>query len=631
MIKKVLLPISFISVSLSVFSGDTIPRTLPESTIRFPGGNYGHVAVSGNLAVTCSGWSREDTAGVFDISNPSAVKFLARFPAKGYSLASPVFFKNRCYVPNGFSATVIDLTNPSEPRLEGYLNPSFPKNGCSQLWIEDGELFFKADDGCRKVESDGFSSVAVEKTPPKETKQSECSVRLEDSMLKTDSCEVPFVYNLSSIAVKDGTAFIWAQHAGCSEARLLSLDVSSSGSRLFSSFAKGASIPKHCRYMTMGMQTAGSVSRRDNLFFADDGIFRLDRKGKFETLLARTKPASNSSIDGDRIALAQCSRCRVIDFSDLNNVFIRDFVPPADHPLHITGCDLKGKDLFVAYTLVEEKGMDFIYKFPTRGYVAHFDLEGTVKPTNVIETFPCIAMTRVGDYLYLTGRKGKFGVIDASNPVAMSLKKVRDDLLDGDGYKVKNAEGRVFLLNGKRILELDVADPAVPKAAHVYERGPGTSAPSYDDFTIDGLRLYALAHASVDVFILDDPERTAEVPDDIGVKGVKSVLDPVEASVFKGHVPVAKPADTLRFRAGRFDNYFGAYVFDYAELPDGRFAVAYGEGGLVLCDKDGTFISELPRGEWGAQIFAAEVVYDNGILFVMDGEGKTYSVKPEVF
>lgn len=615
------------SFSSSVFANVILPRTLPASTIRFPGGNYGRVAVSGNLAVTCSGWSREDTAGVFDISDPENVKFLARFPAKGYSLANPVFFKNRCYVPNGFSATVIDLSNPAEPKLDGYLNPTFPKQGCSQLWVEDGELYFMAHDGCRKVGADGFSSTPADKTPPKDAVSADSPVCLADSMLKTDKCDVPFVYNLSSIAVKDKTAYIWAQHAGCSEARLLALDVSSPGLKLFSSFVGGATIPKHRGYMTMGMQTAGSVSRLDNLFFADDGIMQLDRKGKFETLLARTKPASNSCIDSNRIALAQCSRCRVIDFSDVNNAIVRDFVPPADRPLHITGCDLKDNDLFVAYTLVEEKGMDFIYKFPAKGYVAHFDLAGTVKPTNIIETFPCIAMVRVGDCLYLTGRKGKFGIIDASKPSALSVKNVRDDLLDGDGYKVKNANGRVFLLNGQKVLELDVSVPAEPKACHIYERGPGTCAPSYDDFTVDGGRLYALAHASVDVFVLDDPERTTEVADTLGVKGIRKVLEPADAAVFSGHVPAAKPSDTLRFHAGRFDNYFGAYVFDYAELPDGTFAVAYGEGGLVFCDKDGAFLSELPRGEWGAQLFAAEVVVKDGKIFVKDGDGNVFSVQ----
>lgn len=624
--KAFILLVGFLTVH-SVLAGDTLPRTLPESTIRFPGGNYGRVAVSGNLAVTCSGWSREDTAGVFDISDPANVKFLARFPAKGYSLANPVFFKHRCYVPNGFSATVIDLSNPSEPKLEGYLNPTFPGQGCSQLWVENGELYFTAHNGCRKVGADGFTSMPVDKTPPKDALSvGVTSVCLEDSMLKTGKCEVPFVYNLSSITVKGKTAYIWAQHAGCSEARLLSLDVGSSGLRLFSSFTSGASIPKHNRYMTMGMQTAGSVSRRDNLFFADDGIFKLGRNGKFESILARTKPVSNSSLDGDRIALAQCSRCRVIDFADENNVVVRDFVPTADKPLHITGCDLKGKDLFVAYTLVEEKGMDFIYKFPAKGYVAHFDLEGTVKPTNVIETFPCIAMTRVGDFLYLTGRKGKFGIIDASKPQSLTLKNIRDDLLDGDGYKIKSFDGRVFLLNGQKVLELDISNPANPQAGHIYERGPGTCAPSYDDFTVEEGRLYALAHASVDVFVIDDTERTSEIVNTLGVKGMRNVLEPADSAIFDGHVPAVKASDILRFHAGRFDNYFGAYVFDYAEMPDGTFAVAYGEGGLVFCDKDGRFLSELPRGEWGAQLFAAEVLVKDGKIYVRDGEGKVFSV-----
>lgn len=603
-----------------------IPCTKPVVTVHFPGGNFSHVSVTGNLAAVSSGWSRNDGAAIFDLSDPLSMKLLARFPARGYSLSSPVFFGDRCYIPNGFCATVISLADKSAPVLEGYLNPSFPKSGCKRLWIDNGSLYFESDDGCRKVLDDGFSSAPADVTPPKPEKETSGRFYIEDSMLKTPSSQTPFVHNLSSIAVKDGVAYIWAQHDACSRARLLKLDVSSSGNRLFSSFTEGAVLPKPCSYMTMGMQTAGSVTRRGDLFFTDDGIMRMDRKGGFETLLARTKPVSNSSIDGDKIALAQCTRCRVMDFSDTANVVIRDFVPSSDKPLHITGCDLKGDDLYIAYTLVEEKGMDFIYRFPKKGYVAHFRLSGGPAPVSVIETFPCIALARAGDSLYLTGRGGDFGIIDISRSGAMGRLNVRTDLLDGDGYKIKSFNGGIFLLNGKRILKLRTDNPSDPQVDHIYARGHGTNAPGYDDFTIENGRLYALAHSSLDVFILGDPDRTRAVENDIGAKGYRKVLEPADKSIFDGHVRAAGPLDTIRFQGGNFDNYFGACVLDFAEMGDGSFVVAYGEGSLVFCNKNGTFKKDLPRYGYGPQVFAAEVLVKDGKVYVKDGEGNVWLV-----
>ena len=606
----------------------TLPCTKPSHTVRFPGGNYGHVETSGNLAVACAGWSREDSAGVFDISDPASVKFVARFPAKGYSCSPPVFFGRRCYVPNGFSATVIDLSDPAKPALEGYLNPSFPRNGCSELWVADGDLYFRAHDGCYKVGADGFTFAKTDKTPPAVREAGEKSVTLRDALLVTDKAEVPFVYCLASVAAEKGTAYVYAQHDGCRGARLLALDARSGGLRLFNSAVSAAPLPKGFGYHTMGMQTAGYVTRVGDLFFTDDGIMRRTRAGGFETVLARTKPVSNSSLDGTRMALAQCSRCRVVDFADLANVKVVDVSPAMEKPLHITGCSLRDNSLFIAFTLVEEKGQDFIYKFPSRGYVASVNLEKPFETASVVEIAPCVDMLRVGDFLYVTGRKGKFTIVDASRPEALRVAGVRDDLLDGDGYKIKNFDGRVFLLNGHRIVELDVADPAAPQAAHLYERGPGTEAPSYDDFTVDDGKLYALAHASLDVFALDDSARTGNVPNDLGIRGVaKGLLTPVDDSVFAGHVPCATPADTLRFKAGRFGNYFGASVYDYVALPDGRFAVAYGEAGVVFCAPDGAFLSELPRGEDGyVQVFAREVVFKDGALYVGDGDGKAWRV-----
>ena len=130
----------------------------------------------------------------------------------------------------------------------------------------------------------------------------------------------------------------------------------------------------------------------------------------------------------------------------------------------------------------------------------------------MVEIPACIALDRVGDMLYVTCRKGDFAVVDASDPSDLEVKTIRRDILDGDGFKVKTFGGRTFVTSGRRIVELDTMVPAVPQVKHLYDRGDGTAAPSYDDFTIDGTRLYALAHASVDVFELDDAMRTTDAP-----------------------------------------------------------------------------------------------------------------------
>ena len=615
---------AFASLALA---GEMISLTLPEKTIRFPGGNYGHVAVSNGLAVTCSGWSREDTAAVFDVSDSAAIKFIARFPAKGYSCAAPVFFGTRCYVPNGFSASVIDLTDRARPKLEGYLNPQFPQNGCEELWTTNGVLYFRVGKQAYQVEADGFSfSEADVPLPPKKKNGKDAgSVSLRDNAVCTEGDTSPFVYNLASIAADGDTAWIYAP-AKVSD--LLTLDVSATGLRRFGKTLKMAKIER--TYTTMGMQTASCIEKQGSLLFADDGIVKINRDGSLSILRDRTAAASNMSFDAPRVAIAQCDRCRILDYSDLTAISVLDITPKTELPIHITGCSLSGNRLFLAYTLVEEKGQDFIYKFPQKGYVASIDLTAPEEPLCTLPIMPCVALERTGDYLYVTGRSGKFAIIDASQPANLRLLEIRDDLLDGDGYKIKSFNGRVFFLNGHRVGELDIADPRHPLVKHTYERGKGTHAPSYDDFTVSGNRLYAVAHASVDVFLLDDPDRSASVPNDFGTRGMAPhLLEPADAAVFNGHTPAAKPADTLRFHAGYFGNYFGAYVSDFVKLPDGRYAVAYGEGSLVFCDEQGNFLSELPRVKDSyIPVFAKEVLSRGNLLYVKDGDGKVWQIDP---
>ena len=606
---------------------DVLPQTTPLKTVRFPGGNYGHVVVRDGLAVTCSGWSREDTSAVFDVTDPSKPRFLARFPAKGYSCADPVFFGDRCYVPNGFCATVIDLSDRRAPKLAGYLNPQFPKDGCRRLWVEGGRLYFTAHDGTRLVGADGLSSEKADKVPPKPVRSTPSPETglLKDSAVIVGTAEIPYAYSLASVAADGGQAFVYAP-TGADGAHLLTLPDRADGLTLFSGVYKTAPVPRGNSFQAMGMQTACNVMRVGNLFFVDDGIVRRSRSGQWETLLNRTRAAANASLDGTRLALAQGSRCRILDFGDVDNVRIHDVVPSADRPLHITGCHLRSNELFVAYTLVESKGQDFIYRFPTKGYVAAFDLRDPSRALSTVEISVCVALDRVGDCLYVSCRKGDFAVIDASDPRAMKVSAIRRDILDGDGYKVKTFGGRTYVLNGESVAELDTTVPAVPQVRRLYARGVGTAAPSYDDFTVEGGRLYALAHASLDVFELEDASRTVEVRNACGENGVlKAPLVPVETDAFAGHVPNPKPPTGVTFRAGRFGNAFGAYVFDWVQLPDGRYAVAYGEAGLVFCDAKGGFASELPRGTDGwVALFAAEVVVKDDSLYVKDGDGRAF-------
>lgn len=154
---------------------ETVNATRPCATVRFPGGNYGSMAVRDGLAVVSSGWSREDGIGVFDVSG-KRIEFLERFPARGYSCADPVFFGSRCYVPNGFSGTVIDLSDRRHPKLAGYLNPQFPQDGCRALWVQDGALYFNAHDGVRKVGADGFSSEKVDLKAPRDVSSKKVTV-----------------------------------------------------------------------------------------------------------------------------------------------------------------------------------------------------------------------------------------------------------------------------------------------------------------------------------------------------------------------------------------------------------------------------------------------------------------------
>ena len=627
---------AFLLAALALAAATPVPERVPlhesQRTVRFPSGNYGHVTCRDGLAVVSSGWSREDGIGVFDVSEPTNIAFVARFPAKGYSCGDPVFFGSRCYVPNGFSASVLDVSDPRAPRLEGFFNPQFPNHGCDRVWLADGELRFCGGKTFGRVERDGFSfSPVSESKPPKNhgrTWSNETlAVAIDRNVLRTSAGgKCPFVYNLASVAADGDAAYVYDPGA---DSTLMRLDVRTAGLRRFDGFWTVGEVPREARrYTTMGMQSAGCVARCGDLFFTDDGVLRFGADGAPVFLRRRTAAASNLSFDGTRVAIALGTTCRILDFAKPDDIRATSFAPKTDLPIHITGCALDGSRLFLAYTLVESKRQDFIYRFPTKGYVASVDLAGDTNAVSTVETPVCVALVRVGDFLYATCRGGRLALVDASAPAALRLAGVRDDFASCDLYKIKSLDGRVFLGAGSSVIELDVTNPATPQAKRVFRRGGrGETRPGYDDFTVDGQCLYALAHGSLDVFDLAAADGETVV-NDFGSRGIVERTYPeADAAVFDGHVVRSSPPPGVVFEAGRYRDYFGAAVHDWTALADGRYAVAYGEAGVVICGADGRFLAELPRDRSGYVPFIARaVVLRDGVLYVRDVDGKVRRV-----
>ena len=324
-----------------------------------------------------------------------------------------------------------------------------------------------------------------------------------------------FLPALGTVAAKDGTAYVYSP--GTRRA-VLTLDVAEHGAvcRDFSAGLVGPALARTNTFMTIGMQTGGAIAGRGDTLYCDDGVVKIGTDGRLVSVLDPVLTVSNHAFDGHRVAMAQSRRCRVRDDSRFPEVqTVADFAPTG--LVHITGCALAGDRLYVTWLPKSKPDHDFIYQKPARGYLASVDLKTAkagriAEADSVLEISAAVTCLMVGDrYLYAPGYHGLFTVVDAGDPANLKIVAERDDLLTGSAYKIKAAGPRVFCQSGDRIAELDVSEPGHPQIARVFTRGePG--APGYDDFTVDGGRLYALAHASLDVFDLDGEPRLSTRP-----------------------------------------------------------------------------------------------------------------------
>ena len=564
-------------------------QILPLRTIRFPGGGIGHGVADQRVLCASSGWSREDGAQLFDISDPSRIRLAGRVGARGYAVAPPVLLGRYALYPNLCSVSVVDITKPERPRHACLLS----RTTGSDVRVAGMFIVSKGGDGVRLYRLDGrapkaspvwigflpeqplsgfpvsereFPTVSgsgtnrlwrtYELTDSGFRLKSESSVELTPAPATPDprlaafpknsgprcafsgkhaflfdtsrpsisSYEVKgtnalflgerfFLHALGTVAAKDNMAYVYSPGA---RRTVLTLDVAANGAacRDFSAGLVGAALARTNTYMTIGMQTGGAIARSGDTLFCDDGMVKIGADGRLVPVLDPVLTVSNHAFDGHRVAMAQSRRCRVLDCSRFPEVrTVADFAPTG--LVHITGCAIEDDRLYVTWLPKSKPNHDFIYQKPARGFVASVDLKqakaGRIAAAeSVLEISAAVTCLRVGGrYLYAPGYHGVFTVVDAGDPAHLKVIAEREDLLTGSSYKIKAAGSRVFCQSGDRIVELDVSEPRHPRIARVFTRGePG--APGYDDFTVDGGRLYALAHASLDVFDIDgEPRRIA--------------------------------------------------------------------------------------------------------------------------
>ncbi len=513
------------------------------ATLRFPGGGMDHPALSGDTVVAVSGWSREDGLQTFSYSPRDGLRFAGRIGARGYAVANPLLAGRFAIFPNLVSIGVADLSDPATPTLAAQLaRPSgravrvAPDQGCIFVQTASGVLAYASDprlqggipvvrefhpggklDDFAKLEKDPranflppeFAARAAfdgDRAAAIDTAASTLGLFRLDGTNAAVLATTPVLHHLGTIAAKDGTAYILSPSL---RRALLTLDARLPGptNRTFRASLLSQEVPRTNTFMTIGMQTGGAVVRAGDILFRDDGTARITADG---TPAATSEPGlavANASIDGTRIALAQSRRCRVIDFSRFPRLnVVCDFAPTG--LVHITGCHLRGDDLFVTWLEKEKPRHDFIYRQPTNAVAAYVDLRqardgllrDAVSTVRIPAAVSCLLVG--GRWLYAPGYKRGFAVVDAADPCHLKLA-AQPRLLASGSFKTKAFDGRVFCQDGSRILELDVSRPDCPSVARVFLRGtPGT--PGYDDFTVDGTTLYALSHASLDLFDLAD-------------------------------------------------------------------------------------------------------------------------------
>ena len=539
-----------VNAQLTVAETDQVLTVVrPVATLRFPGGGIDHPSVAGDTVAAVSGWSREDGLNTFSYSQRDGLRFAGRIGARGYAVANPVYIDRFALFPNLVSIGVADISDPSAPMLAAQL--ARPSASAVRVAPDKSRVFVQTSTGVLVYASDPrvqggipvvrefhpgakLDDFAKQEKDPRaaflpptfaaraafdgnraaaiDTASSTIALFSLDGTNATQIESTPFLMTLGSVAVKDGIAYILSPSR---RQALLTLDARIPGptNRIFRASTIGTEFARTNSFMTIGMQKAGTVVRVGDVLFRDDGTARIAADGTAVPVSEPTVSVANASIDGTRIAFAQSRRCRVVDFSRFPKFdVVCDFAPTG--LVHITGCHLRGDDLFVTWLEKEKPNHDFIYHQPTNAVAAYVDLrqarDGIVRDAVSTVRIPAsVTCLLVGSrWLYAPGYKRGFAIVDAANPRRLKLVSTPRILASGS-YKIKAFGTRVFCHDGRRILELDASKPDAPAIARVFMRGtPGT--PGYDDFTVDGGKLYALAHSSLDLFdIADGGEPTA--------------------------------------------------------------------------------------------------------------------------
>ena len=607
-------------------SGLAVVSQASVRTIRFPGSGTTTFETDGRILYAGTGWTREEGASVFDVRDPAKMKYVSAVRARGYTTDRPVIIGNFVYQPLWFGAMLVDVADPTKPTICELLDFDFPNHTCDRIVRDGNELRFVTRTGTRIYEivdpaKPAAFKYALPTTPsvvraPADARQkllppsvrgnarfvgdiafgfdrnrsSYRSFRVGETNA-TELCERFMLHSLSTLAVVGDKAYVHAATQPMTHG-VWTLDLTREG---YADFGGDAIFrpapPRGTDAFTMLMQSVGSIADLGNgWLLADDGAVKLDAQGKPAFVGDRERPVCNSAIEGKRSLLAQSAQVKLIDVT--NPASIREIARwTADPMTHATGVALCGNEYWAVTQERKAKGVGFLTYVPPKSTLRKFRQEGT----NLVEIAQCelppsVSCLHVRDgILYVSGisRHGENGPMPANLTVVdgrtMKVLAKRTDLT-GSVYKIKRFGDRVFLSDTDvGIRELDVADVRNPRNKAVWRRTRGSN-PGYDDFTVVGGKLYALAHSSLDVFSLAGGE------------------DP----------------DSLVWESPRFARNFGAVEKNSLLLKDGYEAVAFGEGGLVI-RKNGKYVAELPSNAAKlSAISTDEIRLDGDRLFVTD-------------
>ena len=585
----------------------------PEKTLFFPGSGTTTFETDGKVLVAGTGWTRENGASIWDVSDPSAMKYVASARGRGYTTAHPVFVGNNVYLPLWFGAMCLDVSAPAGAMAEKLVDFDFPNHTCDWIVRDGNELSFVTRTGSRVYDVSDSSRLPVfvrdsTNVPPLKSsvpqdpraKLLPQSVRgnarfVGDIAFGYDRSRSSFrsfrvgetnavecgerfmLHSLSTVAVVGGRAYVYAATQPMTHG-VWTLDLSADG---YVDFATNAVFqvapPKGTDAFTMLMQSVGAVASLENGFLlADDALVSLDAEGRAAFVGSRERPVCNFAFDGGRVLMAQSCQIKLADISETG--VLREIARwTADELTHATGVALSGNDCWAITQERPGPGKGFLTYVPPKSMLRRFRIDGT----NLIETAHCdlppsVSCVTVADgILYVAGlaHHGERAVLSVVDGKAMKVLSQRTDILEGSSYKIKCFGDRIFLSDSRvGIKELDFGTPAKPHVKGVWRRSGGDN-PSYDDFTVADGRLFALAHSSLDVYGLD----AAEAP------------------------------ENLVWDAPRFKRNFGAVEKQRLSLGNGVEAVAFGEGGLILC-KDGKYLSELPATPSGLCVLSADKI-----------------------